>query len=109
MLRIDSCPFCGSDKLKLTRTAERIGYNGMEIPVYRVGFYVRCQICNARGGRVSGKVLAYDPPDGLGLPSWASREEDLKWGAVDAWNMRTTDIQGYISRWESEKEGTINE
>jgi len=88
MNEMKACPFCDSDKLKLMRAAERIGYNGLEIPVYRVGYYVRCMECHARGSRASGNVLAYDPPDGLGLPSWASKEEDLQWQAVDAWNRR---------------------
>ncbi len=25
---------------------------------------------------------------GLGQPSWASKEDDLQWRAVDAWNRR---------------------
>ena len=109
MNRMRSCPFCGSDKLKLMRNADRAGFNGLDIPVYNVGFYVRCTVCNARGGRVSGKVLAYDPPAGVALPGWASREEDLEWSAVDAWNMRSPDIEGYIDRWKSEKEESFNE
>ena len=110
MNRMRSCPFCGSDKLKLMRNATRAGFNGLDIPVYNVGFYVRCTICNARGGRVSGKVLAYDPPAGVALPGWASREEDLEWSAVDAWNMRHDPvIQGFYDRWKSEKEESFNE
>lgn len=104
MRRMKGCPFCGSDKLKLMRNAERAGFNGLDIPVYNVGFYVRCTVCNARGGRVSGKVLKYDPPVGVALPGWASREEDLKWSAVDAWNMRRSSVDEYIDRWEAEKE-----
>ena len=111
MMRMHPCPFCGSDKLKLMRNSYKTGYNGLDIPVYQTGYYVRCSICNARGGRVSGKVLAYDPPIGVALPGWASREEDLKWSAVDAWNMRTPDmsVDGFISRWEAEKEESFNE
>ena len=105
MNRMSSCPFCGSDKLKLTRNSVKAGFNGLDIPVYQTGYYVRCTICNARGGRVSGKVLAYDPPVGVALPGWASREDDLAWSAVDAWNTRThdTSIGGFIDRWEAEK------
>ena len=103
MMRMRSCPFCGSDKLKLMRNAQRAGFTWMDIPVNNVGYYVRCTVCNARGGRVSGKVLAYHPPAGVALPGWASREDDLKWSAVDAWNMRRSSVEEYIDRWEAEK------
>lgn len=111
MNRMRSCPFCGSDKLKLMRNATSAGFTWMDIPVLNVGYYVRCTICNARGGRVSGKVLKYELPVGVALPGWDSREDDLAWSAVDAWNMRQPylEIDGYIDRWKAEKEDSFNE
>lgn len=86
------CPFCGSKKLKLESKQKIVGYNGLDMYVRNRTYSVRCNVCHARGGAVSGKVVPEMilRPD-LDLPSWATTDAKLKEQAVDAWNRRVTD------------------
>lgn len=61
------------------------GWNGLDERVEYHTFYVRCTVCNARGGAAGGKVLLSQHPE-LALPEWATDDEALKERAINAWN-----------------------
>ena len=84
------CPFCGSDKLKLTSKHRLLGYNGMDMPVHAFTCSVRCNVCHARGGTAGGKTL--DRYGGLPLPEWATTREVIEAMAVDNWNRRMEQV-----------------
>lgn len=89
MTELEPCPFCGGNKIKMLRNQKRIGHNGLEIPVFCIKYYARCNKCYARGGTSSGKVLGYTL--GLKIPPWAKSELDIYKDAIKKWNRRATD------------------
>ncbi len=93
-LILRKCPFCGSKKLKIQGTQRKIGATGTDETVTRETYSVRCNVCHARGGAVSGKViLTRLRLRESELPNWASSRESLKEKAVKAWNRRTNNEQ----------------
>ena len=83
------CPFCGSTKLKLESKQKLVGYNGLDMRVEHRTYSVRCNICYARGGTVGGKVIQdHRLRSDLPLPTYATTDESLKNGAIEAWNRR---------------------
>lgn len=88
--KLKPCPFCNGQKLKIESKSKNIGHNGLDVPIYLVTYSVRCNICRARGGTASGKVLIQVYGD-MGLPSWATTKEALIKQAADKWNRRSTD------------------
>ena len=89
--KLKSCPFCGSNKIKIDSKCIRAGYNGVDDIVYRATYSARCNKCHARGGVSSGKVISLEnyPKDiKYPLPTWATTWEELKAKAVEAWNRR---------------------
>ena len=84
-MEIKPCPFCGSGKLKIVDKRKKAGFTGLDAPVYLASFSVRCNICHARGGTASGKVV--DCADRL-APSWSVKEQDLIQRAAELWNRR---------------------
>lgn len=90
---LKSCPFCGSKKLKIQGTQRKIGVTGTDEPVAHETYSVRCNVCHARGGAVSGKViLTRLRLRESELPKWASSRESLKEKAIKAWNRRASDV-----------------
>ena len=55
-------------------------------------YSVRCNVCHARGGTISGNVVPEMKlrPE-LDLPSWAVTDTELKERAIECWNRRVTD------------------
>jgi hypothetical protein len=84
-MNLEPCPFCGSGKLKIVKKRKKAGFTGLDIPVYLASVSVRCNICHARGGTASGKVVAC--ADSY-APSWAVNEQDLIQRAAELWNRR---------------------
>ena len=92
--KLKPCPFCGSEKLKIESKSVFAGYNGLEQRVNRVTYSVRCNKCHARGGAISGKILASFKFILNGeelMPTWATTDSELKQKAVDKWNRRVKD------------------
>ena len=90
MAELKSCPFCGSEKLKLDRKSKFAGCNGLDMRVEQHTYSVRCNVCHARGGAVGGKVLFGSSIFGKDIsPSWATTDAELKEKAIEAWNTRT--------------------
>ena len=88
-----TCPFCGSNKLKIQGTQRKIGATGIDEPVACETYSVRCNVCHARGGAVGGKViLTRLRLRESELPKWASSRESLKEKAIEAWNRRVSDV-----------------
>ena len=70
------CPFCGSDKVKVSGNQARIQHSNR----FLRKFYVRCFVCNARGPVVSADCGS----DAYGtLVEKTAREK-----AVEQWNTR---------------------
>ena len=92
MSDLKPCPFCSSTKLKLEKKSVLAGYNGMEWKVERHTWSVRCNVCKARGGVVSGKVIPnfdfFNRGIGAAMPEWATTDDELKLKAIEAWNRR---------------------
>lgn len=89
---LNPCPFCGSKKLKIQGTQRKIGATGTDEPVACETYSVRCNVCHARGGAVSGKViLTRLRLRESELPNWASSKEALQEKAIKVWNRRTND------------------
>ena len=89
MKGLKTCPFCGSESLKAVKKSALAGWTGLEDRVERHTFYVRYNLCYARGGTASGKVIMsgrgrYED----GLPEWATTDEELMKKAVELWNGR---------------------
>lgn len=94
MNELKSCPFCGSNKLKIQGSGRRIGVTGTDEPVAIETFSIRCNVCHARGGTVGGKViLTRLRVREIELPNWASSRDSLKEKAIEAWNRRTNDAE----------------
>ena len=92
--KLKSCPFCGSEKLKIESKSVFAGYNGLEQRGNRGTYSVRCNKCHARGGAISGKILASFKFILNGeelMPTWATTDSELKQKAVDKWNRRVKD------------------
>lgn len=85
-MELEKCPFCGSTKLKVESKSAMIGTNGLDVPVDRYTYSVRCNVCHARGPARGGKVLRYTL--NLELPDWAKTQSELYEQAIEAWNRR---------------------
>lgn len=81
------CPFCGSDKLKIDMKKKGTRYFGIgQLENYTAS--VRCNVCHARGGAVSGFVRNRRFVD---KDDWLKDEisiEELERRAVEKWNTR---------------------
>lgn len=81
------CPFCESDKLKIDMKKKGTRYFGIgQLEYYTAS--VRCNVCHARGGAVSGFVRNRRFVD---KDDWLKDEisiEELERGAVEKWNTR---------------------
>lgn len=89
MTELKPCPFCGSSKSSIKSKSHVAGWTGIDARVDEMTFSVRCNVCHARGGTVSGKVittLLYMYKDHM--PEWATRAETLKQKAAEMWNRR---------------------
>lgn len=76
-VKLKPCPFCGSTKLKINWKTRKTRYSTYECFCYRT-LSVRCNVCKARGGAVSGEIGAHDTEE----------HKKLKAKAVEAWNRR---------------------
>ena len=70
MDELKPCPFCGSAKLKIEYKSQYAGRN------------------HARGGSSGGRVINDPWTRCVPLPDWATTNEALKEGAIEAWNRR---------------------
>lgn len=81
------CPFCESDKLKIDMKKKGTRYFGIgQLENYTAS--VRCNVCHARGGAVSGFVRNRRFVD---KDDWLKDEisiEELERRAVEKWNTR---------------------
>ena len=82
------CPFCGGTKLKIERKSQLVGHNGLDMLVERHTYSVRCNICHARGGAVSGRVINEWFTRCIQLTDWAMTDKALEAKATEAWNRR---------------------
>ena len=73
MENLRDCPFCGGAKLSVVRKSTLAGWNGLDERVDYIRWYVRCNICFARGGTAGGKVLHSTHFD-LKMPEWATTD-----------------------------------
>lgn len=87
MANLRICPFCESDKLKIDMKKKGTRYFGIgQLEYYTAS--VRCNVCHARGGAVSGFVRNRRFVD---KDDWLKDEisiEELERGAVEKWNTR---------------------
>ena len=90
MDKLKPCPFCGGTKLKVEQKRKRVGWTGLDVPVYNMTYSVRCNKCHARGPARGGKVLSYTIGV-LPLPDWSKTQSELYEEAVKAWNRRCSD------------------
>ena len=83
------CPFCGSTKLKIESKTRFAGYTGIDARVEQDTYSVRCNVCHARGGATSGKVIkSHMDIYSCKMPQWATTSDALKEKAIEAWNRR---------------------
>ena len=87
MADLKLCPFCESDKLKIDMKKKGTRYFGIgQLENYTAS--VRCNVCHARGGAVSGFVRNRRFVD---KDDWLKDEisiEELESRAVEKWNTR---------------------
>lgn len=87
MADLKVCPFCESDKLKIDMKKKGTRYFGIgQLENYTAS--VRCNVCHARGGAVSGFVRNRRFVD---KNDWLKDEisiEELQRRAIEAWNTR---------------------
>lgn len=87
MADLKHCPFCESDKLKIDMKKKGTRYFGIgQLENYTAS--VRCNVCHARGGAVSGYVRNRRFVD---KDDWLKDEisiEELERRAVEKWNTR---------------------
>lgn len=87
MADLKVCPFCESDKLKIDMKKKGTRYFGIgELENYTAS--VRCNVCHARGGAVSGFVRNRRFVD---KDDWLKDEisiEELERRAIEKWNTR---------------------
>lgn len=84
-MNLEPCPFCGSGKLKIVRKSREIRVTGYPRRVHQESFSVRCNVCHARGGTASGKIVQGLYED---IPSWSAKESDIVQQAAELWNKR---------------------
>ena len=103
MKNMKICPFCESDKLKIDMKKKGTRYFGIgQLENYTAS--VRCNVCHARGGAVSGFVRNRRFVD---KDDWLKDEisiEELKRRAVEKWNTRKP-MEAVVSELE-ERKGT---
>ena len=81
MAELKKCPFCGSDKLKIEKKKKETRYFGIgALENYTAS--VRCNVCHARGGAVSGYVRNRRFVE---ADNWLKDEI-----SIEAWNKRAT-------------------
>ncbi len=87
--KLKPCPFCGSTKLKIECKTAWAGIIWAGITgdqrTERHTFSCRCNVCHARGGTSSGRVILGRINE-TDLPEWATTDDSLKEQAIDAWN-----------------------
>lgn len=77
-IELKPCPFCGSVKLKIDNKQKLGEYDAISMHrLTYVTYSVRCNVCHARGGCVSGTIKF--PP---------CEKNELKKKAAEAWNRR---------------------
>lgn len=93
MAELKPCPFCGNTKLTVNRKSKVTRVNDFDWRVEYRTFSVRCNVCHARGGTASGKVIPrynyfISANERLEIPKWATLDDELKTRAIDLWNRR---------------------
>ena len=87
MADLKICPFCESDKLKIEMKKNGTRYFGIgQLENYTAS--VRCNVCHARGGTVSGYVRNRRFVE---AKDWLKDEisiEELERRAIEVWNTR---------------------
>lgn len=83
------CPFCGNTNLKIDSKSIPDGWTRLHARVNKETYYVRCNVCHAQGGAVSGKVIKsnlhlYSDH----LPNWAVSPVVLMQRAIELWERR---------------------
>lgn len=81
-IKMDPCPFCGGEKLKVESKRKNISYRHLSV----VTKSVRCNRCHARGGTASGEVGNYS----FGTPKSdkLTTEQEIETRAIELWNTR---------------------
>ena len=101
MADLKPCPFCGSDKLKIDMKKKGTRYFGIgQLENYTAS--VRCNVCHARGGAVSGFVRNRRFVD---KDDWLKDEisiEELERRAVEKWNTRKP-MEAVVAELEAKK------
>lgn len=96
-MQIKSCPFCKSNRFKLMLNRYICGYNGLDWPIERHIWYVRCNQCKARGSVASGRVIPdYYKSEIKTTAPWETTDETLKRIAIELWNCRVNEIDAAI-------------
>lgn len=90
MYELKPCPFCGGEKQSIIRKSVLAGWNGLDERVDYNRWYVRCNLCFARGGTAGGKILHSTHFD-MKMPEWATTDDNLRDLAIRNWNDRRTD------------------
>lgn len=65
--------------------------------------YVSCNRCKARGGVVTGQIVAAkrsfrdvdpfgEPTENIPIPDWTTTTDELERKAAEAWNRRVDDV-----------------
>lgn len=90
MNELKPCPFCGGEKQSVIRKSVLVGWNGLDERVDYNRWYVRCNLCFARGGTAGGKILHSTHFD-MKMPEWATTDDNLRDIAIRNWNDRRAD------------------
>lgn len=109
-IKLLPCPFCSSTKLKIEKKNGKKRYYGSGM-LYNYTASVRCNICHARGGTVSGFVRLRKFVD---ENDWLKDEisiEELEIRAIQSWNTRKSidDIASKLEECMEEVAGYIDD
>lgn len=99
MSELKKCSSCGSEKLKIDKKSKLYAHAAVG-RIERHTFSVRCNVCHARGGAVSGMVA--DCFCGEIGKIQITTDNELKAAAIAAWNTRKP-VEGALERLKKEQ------